>query len=83
MKLLCAQVLKDLLGDGIDVSVNHIITSCYVSAHSLTLTIAVFCLCPFFSMTRLQSLLQMQSLVSLPHTVNPSWKNTSDILMFY
>lgn len=67
MKLLCAQVLKDLLGEGIDVRViiNRVIL--YYSLQLQHLNSLIFFLL-FFSSTKLQNLLQMQSLVSCPYT---------------
>lgn len=38
MKLLCAQVLKDLLGEGIDVRVYHCATQSLVVYMNLTFT---------------------------------------------
>lgn len=69
MKLLCAQVLKDLLEEGIDVRVQHSLTTTYLVV-LYTINSLISAVLSFYpSMTRLQSLLQMQSLVSLLYLV--------------
>lgn len=81
MKLLCAQVLKDLLGEGIDVRfMNNRAILLYMSGPRQLHLIFFFLF--FFSMIKLPSLLQMQSLVSCPDTGCTSLKNHTIVRNF-